>query len=1295
MKLDQFTKKYKLSKTLRFELRPVAGNRTDLLDKVITQDKVRAKDYEALKELIDSYHKYFIDLVLKEQTLFSVQEIEQFAGFYFKSNLEEKDKKAFTALQSEFRKKIAKCFTAHEKFKPLFEKELLHSKKNSIEKSLILSWLDELLADGKVSKQTYAEQCELIKKFGSFVTYLQGFHSNRKNMYSDEEQSTAIAYRVVHENLPRFLDNCSMPKKLAEQGFSMPEDINDFFDYGRFNRCLSQQGITDYNTQLGGRTLANGNKVQGLNELINLHRQKMGLTASVLPNLKPLYKQILSDQETRSFRLDHFESDEQMMLGVQAYNKKILEGDDENPPVIETLKTLIHEFMNGQYGFEAIYIKRSQLTKVSVSLFNEWYIIDNALKKYTEIIIPAGKATKKIEKEREQWLKKEYFDIEDVEKALSGYLPTLDDNLLQHRAKAEKNFLSNYFSNELEKPNENCFEKARYLKLFEEAKHAGSKAVRHELLKKVLDHYMELLHSLKPFSLAERDKTKLPSKKNEAFYGKLEPVYRELENVIPLYNKVRNFITKKPYSLDKFKVTFEKGSLLGGWDANKETECLGVLFVKEERYFLGILGKSSNGIFGYRIKPGDSKKVQERASALQKLVLAESGEDSYKKIVYKLLPGANKMLPKVFFSKSGIKQFNPPEHIIKINKEKRYTKEKGTANERNLLIDYYKEALLQHPEWKNFNFVFSDTGVYEDISGFYKEVEAQGYKMEFDRIKKSYVDEKLKNGELFLFEIYNKDFSNYSKGQPNLHTSYWKLLFSPENLKDVVLKLNGEAEIFYRPESLKIDQTVVHPANKPIANKNELNPKKESKFPYDIIKNRRFTQNKWLFHVPLTFNFKAGEARQFNKQVLNFLRDDLNQPQPDVHIIGLDRGERHLLYYTIINQQGEIKKQGSLNELISEYQKSAQNITKRTDYRALLDRKEKERDQARKSWETIENIKELKAGYLSHVIHVLAQMIIEYNAVVVMENLNIGFKRGRFKVEKQVYQKFEKALIDKLNYLVFKKNASGQSGHYLNAYQLTAPFETFSKLRSQTGFIFYVPAWYTSKIDPLTGFVNRFRWTYDTINKIQDFFSKFAGISYDCEANYFKFEFSYDAILTENKNSKKWIVCTQGGERAYYSPKEKQHKTENVTTALKALFDGFGIDYAAGADIRADIAKQTKKEFFEKLLWLFKLTVQLRYTYQLGGVQEDCIISPVCDSTGNFFDSRAVQGTAYPQNADANGAYHIALKGLLLLAYVKRSEPQNDPIKIPLIKNEEWFDFVESFHKAKTAADFVVAVQGN
>ena len=48
--------------------------------------------------------------------------------------------------------------------------------------------------------------------------------------------------------------------------------------------------------------------------------------------------------------------------------------------------------------------------------------------------------------------------------------------------------------------------------------------------------------------------------------------------------------------------------------------------------------------------------------------------------------------------------------------------------------------------------------------------------------------------------------------------------------------------------------------------------------------------------------------------------------------------------------------------------------------------------------------------------------MVEYNAVLVLEDLNFRFKEKRMKFEKSVYQKFEKMLIDKLNFLVDKKS---------------------------------------------------------------------------------------------------------------------------------------------------------------------------------------------------------------------------------------------------------------------------------
>ena len=113
------------------------------------------------------------------------------------------------------------------------------------------------------------------------------------------------------------------------------------------------------------------------------------------------------------------------------------------------------------------------------------------------------------------------------------------------------------------------------------------------------------------------------------------------------------------------------------------------------------------------------------------------------------------------------------------------------------LIDFFKSSIEKHPDWRNFEFSFSDTSSYEDMSGFYREVEQQGYKISYKDIDSSYIDQLVDDGKLYLFQIYNKDFSPYSKDTPIMHTLYWKILYDETNVKDVVYKINGQAEIFY------------------------------------------------------------------------------------------------------------------------------------------------------------------------------------------------------------------------------------------------------------------------------------------------------------------------------------------------------------------------------------------------------------------------------------------------------------------------------------------------------------------
>ena len=1228
--LNEFKNLYQLSKTLRFELRPVGKTLEKIQqNELLTQDEHRAESYNEVKKIIDEYHKAYIeralsDFKLKLEDDGKADSLTEYSLYYKMGKLEESQKKTFEKIQTTLRKQIVKQLKEDECFKRIDQKEL-------IKEDLLDFVTDE-------------NEKSLIKEFEQFTTYFTGFHKNRQNMYSDEAKSTAIAYRLIHENLPKFIDNISTFEKVAatdvKNNFTKLYDemseylnvneITDMFKLNYYSEVLTQMQIDVYNAVIGGRAEEQGKpKIQGLNEYINLYNQQQTDRSQRL-QFKPLFKQILSDRNAISWLPEEFNNDNEVLENIekcyQEINEKVLSGEHSLKNLLLNLK---------EYDLSKIYLRNDlSLTNISQQLFGDWNIITKAIEADFVNNNPQKKNEKaeKYEERKNKYLKS--FDSISI-----GYI---NDCL---KAVQKEECVQDYFER-MELTDKETKQKCNILDKIEKSyaevkdllntsypqnKNLSQDKVNIAKVKDLLDALKNLQRFVKPL-LGNGDE----SDKDERFYGEFSTIVEILDSITPLYNKVRNYATRKPYSDEKIKLNFENSTLLDGWDVNKESDNASVILRKNGLYYLGIMNKKYNKIF----KPENIKN---------------DGE-CYEKMDYKLLPGANKMLPKVFFSKSRIDEFAPSKDI-QDNYANETHKKGATFNidDCHKLIDFFKSSINKHEDWKNFGFKFSNTNSYEDLSGFYREVEQQGYKISFCKVSESYINQLVDEGKLYLFQIYNKDFSPFSKGTPNMHTLYWKMLFDEQNLANVVYKLNGRAKVFYRKKSIGWSDEVMQ--------KGHHYDKLKDKFDYPIIKDRRYTVDKFQFHVPITMNFKAEGINDINEKVNTFLKES-----NATHIIGIDRGERHLLYLTLIDLNGNIKKQFSLNEIVNEYNGN----TYKTNYHDLLDVKEKEREKARESWQTIENIKELKEGYLSQVIHKITQLMVQYNAIVVLEDLNPGFIRGRQKVEKSVYQQFGHKLIDKLNYLVDKKVDADSEGGLLHAYQLTNKFESFQKLDKQSGFLFYIPAWNTSKMDPTTGFVDLFYTCYENEDKAKAFFEKFNSIKYNADKDWFEFAFDYNKFTAKAEGTRtKWTLCTYGNRIETFRNPEKNNQWDNREVNLTEEFKKFfNNDYSG--DLKAKILTQTGKPFWEGLLHLLKITLQMRNS--ITGTDTDYLVSPVANEKGEFYDSRQCPDTL-PKNADANGAYNIARKGLWVIEQIKKAE---DVRKITLaITNKEWLQFAQ------------------
>jgi hypothetical protein len=1232
---SEFVNLYPVQKTLRFELIP-QGKTMDFFEKSVLfeNDKEKAEKYKIVKQMVDDCHRDFISKCLKESEI----DWEPLAEL-LKRSKREKDKASKKELengQEKARKEIISLFSGNSKFKDLFEEKML---------SILIPAAIDL----------DPSQIEALESFKKFSGYFLGLHENRRNMYSEGDEKVSIAYRIVNDNFSKFIENVEKYEiirknapEIIKQAESSLSDRNlimdDIFSIKNFNKVLDQEGIDLYNFAIGGESTEEYEKYQGLNELLNEYDHQNE------PKLKlkmtRLFKQILSISHSFSYIPKFFETDEEVISAAKQFFSYL--GDES---IFSRISNLIRRY--DEFNAEGIFVNQKSLSDVSIKIFGQWDILGGLLVKY----FAESRGDSQLKKTRKP-----------IQKQLSAKAFTLRDIMGALELHDSGTGFDAYASAIAESIG--AIEEAKKKVSFGKGVKISGDESNHVDLKELLDKVQDLYRMLRPFEITSDE-----SRDNE-FYSEFDDIFSAIFGIVPLYNKTRNYITKNKFNTEKIKLNFGNPTLAAGWDLNKEQDNKSLILRKDGKYYLAIVNPKTKIVF-----PAEQRSCT---------------DSCYQKMVYKLLPGPNKMLPKVLLvSEKGKRTYNPSEYIHEGYNAGKH--KKGEAFDIKFcrdLIDFFKDAMSKNKDWNVFNFKFSPTESYGDISQFYKEVERQGYALSFVDIPQKEIDEHVEGGSMFLFQIYNKDFSERrsENSKENLHTTYWKALFDQENLSNVCAKLNGEAELFFREKSdigkitHKKGQIMVNRRGKdqmPIPDgiyyelfryhngclENELSPAAKRYIDedlitvfgakYDIVKDRRYTQDKMYFHVPITLNFACDGRENINKKVM----DHVVKSGSNLRILGIDRGERNLLYYSLIDRKGNIIKQGDLNTING------------FDYHEKLDHRERERDVARKSWNSIENIKDLKSGYLSHAVHEISKMIIENNAVVVLEDLNFGFKRGRFKIEKQIYQKFEKMLIDKLNYLMFKDHNFNEPGGVLRSYQLTAPFESFTKLGKQTGALFYVPAAYTSKIDPVTGFVNVFNTSdISTQEPRREFIRNFESIVYDAGANSFAFTFNYSNFkvsVKDHRNS--WTIYALQRSDRYLTKerkKEEVYPVKNIKDALSAA----GISYSDKEDILPRILENGSLKLTDVIYFAFQESIKLRVKLD----DRDEIISPVPNELGDRFMTDE-NNEKLPKNADANGAYCIALKGEMLLRQIEDNyDPAAKKMEMPKIENAKWLEYMQS-----------------
>lgn len=1377
--LSQFTKQFSKVITIKNELVPVAQT-LDFIKKnnIIEEDLKRSEDFKRAKEILDEK----IYRVALEESLESCDlNWQKLANAIEEVNKVDKDNDkardaAYKNLYSEsdkLRKEIVKKYDVYaNQFNDVFLKkdtkssdETLLDKNNQVKFSSRFLGKDvlTLALSGKLPNISLEEQ-KILESFKEFYTYFTGYNENRANIFSSDNKSTSAASRLVDENFNRFLSNVKAYEQWQQhdvlikaindveaqlkQNNALDNDINlnQVFSINYYNHLLNQKGINLFNTILGGIPAEeNKVKVQGLNEKIKevLDQEenkglKDSLKAKKSTKLVPLYKMMLSDRD-KSFAIDEFKDGKEAMTVL----KDVLNSLTNNScGVVDKFEILLQALKNGEFNLDSIFIDGKNLADFSTLLFGGscWSYLSDLILNDSKNKFVSKRGSKFKEEDTLKKINKGFYSIAQLSELFVNdklqnevQIQPQYENVRHCQSTDITSIIYASFINSYTKFKESL-KVNEWPQSIDGGNGLSGEKVK-ELVKECLDNVNSIIRLAKILNSSSLDK-------NMDFYAGIDDFILDISPFSRLYNKIRNYATKKPYSLEKFKLNFKSGTLAQGWHEGELKAKLAIMMFKEGKYYLGIFNKDSkpnelSSIFENEQVPLDSSKYY----SLVRMLKPEPPANAFNRgkiteWMDKHFSSGSKepaMFPDPIKEKSKlktkyIKSYPVTREMYDIMKSQSYKKDITAACKyieflRNNYIPNLRSYSIFDGEVKKLK----PSTEYNSFSEFCTDMEKIISRKTFSisYLETSKVDKWVEEGILYLFEIHNKDFSKGHKqgSSKNLHTLYLENLFSAENIANPSLALLGNAELFYRKSSIngqnkfthKKDQVVVNKLYEEVLNNGKVVKKKipediyetlkdyykagenfdairkssnfeETKsliesgkvkkfiLDHDITKDKRFTEDKFFFHVPIKINCTCDGSDVSNKDVIKFFFD--NQ---DTNIIGIDRGERNLIYMTIIDKNGNIIEQPRSFNLVPAQQDY------QVDYRDILDKCEQDRDKQRKSWSSIKKISTIKEGYLSLVIHEIAKAAVRYNAMIVLEDLNDKFKKIRGgKAEKSVYQKFEKMLLDKLNYLVVdKKQDVLAPGGVLNGYQLTSKLDTFEELKKQTGFLLYIPAEYTSKIDPVTGFIDNFKLKNITnIEKEKQFFEKFDDISFDDSEDLFKFTVDmskFDCFV--NLNKRNWDIYSVG-KRIIYNRKDKKEDIIVLTASIKRTLETQGIVIKSGSlkeEILAVDTSKDKAKFWNNLFYLFKYTLQMRNSSRSNGVV-DYLISPVKGLDGKFFntDEMVSSSTIMPCDADANGAYHIALKGLYVLNKNKESIDKTSFNPDYKCDRKEWLNYVQS-----------------
>ena len=1122
-KFANFTKRSKITKTIGFGLEPV--DKTAEYQKAYNDFEFDKQSNEKISSVIPIIDSVVIDIMSK-----SIPNIDfDFATFDPDTKGKELDKiyKILSAPVSDaFNELMQEACKGNKKIKNVYKISDINS----------AEFVQNVLP-------LYTDDEELIKEFKGNNDRLRGILKSRENALL-----LSMPKRIL-ENLTRYKENIKIIEKLINSKISgtiydLYPKIDKLTDINNYKDYISPAGINEYNTVMNGMVSEDKIVKKGLIMLVN---ESNNSSKSSLPKPKELYKQVLFPRD-KAFTIESITSDD------EAFNAIVKAIDNATTSGSDILKLL------GKVTEDGLVVKYNRLASLSYKLLGDVLIMPSLVRDYRTKDLKeeydnatTAKGRKSVLRKlnnREDEIKKEQYPLSQIFKLCKNSEEPIENisfcNIDTIRAYASTMYMEAKALSEAVKKD---IENGSVSKL----KGTDNEKLR---IKEMFDAWVDFRDYIMLFMRNDIDLG------DNIYYNGFFESLPGLTHITKLKALVNSYVTKKPGDIVKNEVSLSRHPRRTTIDwiqpENKEdpsdpasklqlNTCF--LYKKDGDYYYvqGTPGIERTNVYGN----GDGiifslKKFGNPTTQLPKLVFSNKVKEEFNNSnVDEVVVTANMSTPLIITRKAfniytdGTYKKDALKKVLVTEDEYR----KNLA----VLLTLYKDFLNSYTRAAGYkdNIHYRPIEEYRDSSEFFDDVSSGAYYKTQERANDKLIAKLVNEGKAYMFRLVSKGFTYKKTDNENIliealenNTSDVILLTNPKlTWRDAVIEkrvthkkgdilvnrrdkdgypipenIYSELKAYYGDRSTMAD--ISDEARDYIRN-NKVGFKKS---PIDLIKDKRYTEMQQEIKITYTKNISASNVKESVSSKINKTKNDMN-------ILAITRSMNDLIYVTVTSPDGKILESKSLNV-----------INKLDWHKKLMEISETRRSRKANDWDNSDTCKNERDAYMANAISIIVRMVIDYNAIVVIEKIFDEAKNEYSAFDGQVFKKFEQKLVNRLSDLHFRDIPLGEPGSLTNPYQLCDN----NGNEFHDGIVYYATTPYTFGVDLDTGFANVFDLSkINTRYDRQNFLSKFEQIRYDKNKNRFVFEFDYDKFITKKDIKKtKWTVLAGGPEVKF----NREHK---------------------------------------------------------------------------------------------------------------------------------------------------------